>query len=247
MILKSEEEVERMRVAGKIVANCLKALEKVIEPGIPTEFLNIIADKEIRKMNGIPAFLGYRGFPKSICISLNEEVIHGISEYDRLLKDGDLLKIDIGVYYKGYCADAARTYVVGNALPLHLKLKKVAEDAFEEALSSCKIGGLIRDISSSIENYVKKCGFSVVREFGGHGIGKHLHEAPEVLNYVSNNGNIKIKEGMTFCIEPMVNEGTWEVEILSNGWTVVTKDRKLSSHYENTVAITKNGVEILTR
>ncbi len=245
IILKSKEEIERIKVAGKIVKNTFDELEGLIKPDITTEYLSCIAHNRIIKEGGRPAFLGYRGFPKSICVSLNEEVIHGIPG-KRRLKKGDLLKIDIGVFYKGYCADAARTYGVSDIMPLCLKLKDVAYEAFKRGVSNCKKGGSIQDISRAIQNYVEGFGFSVVRDFGGHGIGKELHEEPEVLNYVSKN-DIELKEGMVFCIEPMVNEGRGDVEILPNKWTVITKDRKLSSHFEETVAITNNGPCVLTK
>lgn len=244
IILKSKGEIERIKKAGEIIKMVFEKIEGLIKPGITTQYLNNIAHSEIIKNGGRSVFLGYRGFPSSICTSINEEVIHGIPT-KRHLKEGDLLKIDIGVIYKGYCADAARTYLIGNCSPLCRKLKDVAYEAFKRGLSSCSNGGSIRDISYAIQSYVESFSFSVVRDFGGHGIGKALHEEPEVLNYASSC-NIKIKEGMVFTIEPMVNEGGWEVEILSNKWTVVTKDRKLSSHFEETVAIGNNGPMVLT-
>jgi len=244
IILKSPPEIERIKRAGEIVKNAFEEIEELIRPGITTGYLNHVAHSRIIKEGGRPAFLGYRGFPKSICVSINEEVIHGIPG-KRVLKNGDLLKIDIGVFYKGYCADRARTYCIGDTTPLCHKLKDVAEGAFKMGISHCKKGGFINDISRAIQNYVEGFGFSVVRDFGGHGIGKELHEEPEVLNYVSDD-NIEIKEGMVFCIEPMVNEGKSDVFILPNRWTVVTKDRKLSSHFEETIAITSNGPLVLT-
>ncbi|MEW6103050.1 MAG: type I methionyl aminopeptidase [bacterium] len=244
IILKSKEEIERIRIAGEIIKNTFLKLLDMIKPGVTTLYLNNIAHNLIVKEGGKPAFLGYRGFPCSICTSINEEVIHGIPS-KRSLKNGDLLKVDIGVFYKGYCADAARTYGIGDISPLCYKLKDVAIEAFKKALPHCKRQAGIKDISSAIQNYVEGFGFSVVRDFGGHGIGKELHEEPEVLNYVSKE-DVPLKEGMVFCIEPMVNEGKSDVFIHSNKWTVITKDRKLSSHFEETVAITNNGALILT-
>ncbi|MEW6007487.1 MAG: type I methionyl aminopeptidase [bacterium] len=244
IILKSKEEIGRIKIAGEIIKNTFLKLSGMIKPGITTFYLNNIAHNLIIKEGGRPAFLGYRGFPCSICTSINEEVIHGIPS-KRVLKNGDLLKVDIGVFYKGYCADAARTYAIGDISPLCSKLKDVACEAFKRAIPNCKNGGSMRDISHSIQNYVEGFGFSVVRDFGGHGIGKDLHEEPEVLNYVSKD-DIPLKEGMVFCIEPMVNEGKSDVFIHSNKWTVMTKDRKRSSHFEETVAITNNGALILT-
>lgn len=245
MILKSKEEIERIKIAGEMVKNTFAKLEELIKPGITTSYLDNIAHSEIVKQGGRPAFLGYRGFPKSICASINEEVIHGIPA-KRAVKNGDLLKIDIGVFYKGYCADAARTYFVGDVSPICRKLRDVAYQAFKMAISHCKKGSSIRDISFAIQDYVEGFSFSVVRDFSGHGIGKALHEEPEILNYVSDNNDINIKEGMVFTIEPMVNEGGSDVLILPNKWTVVTKDGKLSSHFEETIAITNNGPLVVT-
>lgn len=244
IILKNAEEIERIKKAGEIIKRVFAKLEGLIKPGITTQYLNDIAHKEIVKNGGRSAFLGYRNFPKSICTSINEEVIHGIPT-KRIIKNEDLLKIDIGVFYKGYYADAARTYCVGDASFVASKLKDVAYNAFKAGFSHCLKGGSIKNISFAIQDYVEGFSFSVVRDFGGHGIGKRLHEEPEVLNYASPC-DIEIKEGMVFTIEPMVNEGSSDVEILSNKWTVVTKDRKLSSHFEETIAIGKNGPMILT-
>ncbi len=245
IVIKSHQEIELMREAGKIVAETLARLERAIRPGVTTGHLDNLARKCIKSCNAQPAFLGYHGFPASICASINEEVVHGIPGLKKL-KDGDILSIDVGVYYKGYCGDSASTFPVGEVSPLALKLVQVARDAFYQGFAHACPGKYLQDISSAIQNCAESHNFSVVRNFVGHGIGSQMHEEPQVPNYGVPGKGVQLQEGMVLAIEPMVNEGTWEVETLGDNWTVVTKDRKLSAHYEHTVAILENGPEILT-
>ncbi len=245
IVIKSHQEIELMREAGKIVAETLTRLEQAIRPGITTGHLDNLARKCIHSFNAQPAFLGYYGFPASICASVNEEVVHGIPGL-RKLKNGDIISIDVGVYYKGYCGDSASTFPVGEVSPLTLRLVQAAEDSFYQGISFAYPGKHLQDISSAIQNCAESQEFSVVRNFVGHGIGSRMHEEPQVPNYGSSSKGVQLQEGMVLAIEPMVNEGTWEVETLNDNWTVVTKDRKLSAHYEHTVAILEGGPEILT-
>lgn len=245
IVIKSHQEIALMREAGKIVAETLARLEKAIKPGVTTGHLDNLARKCIKSFNAQPAFLGYHGFPASICASINEEVVHGIPGLKKL-KDGDILSIDVGVYYKGYCGDSASTFPVGEVSPLALRLVQVAKDAFDQGFAHAYPGKYLQDISSAIQSCAEGHNFSVVRNFVGHGIGSQMHEEPQVPNYGIPGKGVQLQEGMVLAIEPMVNEGGWEVETLGDNWTVVTKDRKLSAHYEHTVAILENGPEILT-
>lgn len=245
MFIKSAREIESMRVAGKIVAETLEKLKEVIEPGITTRELNRIAEEYIRSNNGIPAFLGYNGYPASICTSVNEEVVHGIPS-QRVLRDGDIVSIDIGAFYEGYCGDAARTFEVGNVSKKAKRLIKITEESFFAGIVMAVEGKRLQDISHAIQTYVESNGYSVVRALVGHGIGKNMHEEPQVPNYGAPGRGPRLTAGMTLAIEPMVNEGRFHVKTLSDGWTVVTSDGSLSAHYENTIVITANEPEILT-
>lgn len=245
MFIKSAREIESMRVAGKIVAETLEKLKEVIEPGITTRELNRIAEEYIRNNNGIPAFLGYNGYPASICTSVNEEVVHGIPS-QRVLRDGDIVSIDIGAFYEGYCGDAARTFEVGNVSKKAKRLIKITEESFFAGIVMAVEGKRLQDISHAIQTYVESNGYSVVRALVGHGIGKNMHEEPQVPNYGAPGRGPRLTAGMTLAIEPMVNEGRFHVKTLSDGWTVVTSDGSLSAHYENTIVITANEPEILT-
>lgn len=245
IILKSSKEIEYMREAGKIVAYAHEVVREAIKPGITTKELDEIAEKEIRKYNAIPAFKGYNGFPASICASVNEEVVHGIPGLKRL-KDGDIISVDIGAVYKGYNGDAAKTHPVGSVTEEVLKLIQVTKESFYEGVKFCREGYRLSDISHAVQKHVEDNGFSVVRDFVGHGIGKDMHEAPQIPNYGKPGKGPRLKEGMVLAIEPMVNLGTYEVETLLDNWTVVTLDGKLSAHYENTVAITAGEPVILT-
>lgn len=245
MYIKSARELELMRAAGKIVAETFEKIKEVIKPGITTKELDRIAEKFIRDNKGIPAFLGYNGYPASICTSVNEEVVHGIPSR-RILKDGDIVGIDIGVIYDGYCGDAARTFEVGYVSEKAKKLIRITEESFFVGIIMAVEGKRLQDISHAIQTYVESNGYSVVRDLVGHGIGRNMHEEPQVPNYGTAGKGPRLKAGLTLAIEPMVNEGRLHVKTLSDGWTVVTSDSSLSAHYENTIAITAGEPEILT-
>lgn len=243
---KSKREIELMRQAGLILAQTRLELERHLKIGISTHELDEIAEKFIINAGATPSFKNYQGFPKSICISVNEEVIHGIPSKKTILKDGDIISIDLGVEYKGYHADSAWTYPIGNVDPKVLKLMKVTEESLYAGLEKAKPGNRVSDISHAIESYVKPFGYGIVQEFTGHGIGRSLHEDPMVPNYGEPGHGPLLSEGMTICIEPMLNLGTEKVKILSDEWTVVTIDKLPSAHFEHMIVITKNGYEILT-
>ena len=243
---KSDYEIERIRDACKIVREILNVLYENIEEGISTIELDKLAEKLCKKYNARPAFKGYGGFPKAVCISLNEEVVHGIPSSKKIIKKGDLVKIDFGVEYKGFYGDAAFTKIVGKPTKRQLKLVNATKEALNNAIEQAIVGNKLGKVSNTVEKTVKKYGFSVVRKFVGHGIGRNLHEEPQVPNFGDPDKGIILKKGLVIAIEPMVNEGTFEVDILKDGWTVVTKDRKLSAHFEHTIAITDNGPDILT-
>ena len=243
--IKTNSEIELMRDAGKILRDCLLLVGEHVKPGITTKQLDMIAHDFIKKHNAIPSFLGYGGFPASICASVNEEVVHGIPS-NRVLKEGDIIGIDCGVIYKGWQSDAARTFAVGEISQVKKELIKVTEESFFEAMKVVKEGARLGDIGHAIQSYVEERGFSVVRDLVGHGIGKDMHEDPQVPNYGKAGKGLRLKRNMTLAIEPMINEGTYEVSQLDDGWTIVTDDMKASAHYENTVLVTEDGVEILS-
>ena len=245
IILKSEEEVRAIRCSSQIVAKVLAGLEQVIEPGISTKELDVFAEKRAREMGAVPAFKGYRGYPASLCTSINKEIIHGIPS-TRELHEGDIISLDFGVVYDGYYGDAAVTYPVGKVSSEAKALIDTAEKAFFKGFEQVRGGCRISDISHAIQNYVESQGFSIIRAFVGHGIGLSLHEEPQIPNFGSPGQGPKIKEGMVLAIEPMIAAGDWNVEIHEDNWTAVTKDRSLSSHYEHTVALTREGAEILS-
>lgn len=242
---KSNTEIELMRIAGRIVAETLEKIQEVIKPGITTKELDRIAEEYITSCGARPSFKGYYGFPASICASINSEVVHGIPD-NRALREGDIISIDCGACYKGFHGDAARTFPVGNISETAQRLIDVTQKSFFEGVKFAVVGNRIGDIGHAIQTYVEANGFSVVRDYVGHGIGKQMHEEPSVPNYGRAGRGPKLNSGMTLAIEPMVNEGTYNVREESNGWTVVTLDAKLSAHYENTIAILDNGPEILT-
>ncbi len=245
---KSKYEIERIRDACKIVREVLDNLYEKIEEGIPTIELDKLAEKICRRYKAEPAFKGYEGFPKSVCISINEEVVHGIPSAKKIIKKGDLVKVDFGVKFKGFYGDAAFTKIVNDKKNERKKrLVNATKQALLNAIKVAKVGVRLGKVSNTVEKTVKKYGYSVVRRFVGHGIGRSLHEEPQVPNFGDPNKGIILKKGLVIAIEPMVNEGTFEVEILKDGWTVVTKDRKLSAHFEHTIAITDNGADILTK
>ena len=245
IIVKSLQEIELMRQAGRIVAGALQELAGAVRPGITTLQLDTLARQYIEKSGARPAFLGYHGFPASICASLNEEVVHGIPGLRRL-KAGDIISIDVGVFYKGYYGDAAATFPVGEVSPLAKRLLEVTRESLYKGIEKAYPGNRLYDISAAIQTYVESRGFSVVRSYVGHGIGSEMHEEPQVPNFGLPGKGPLLEAGMVLAIEPMVNAGTWEVETLSDDWTVVTKDRNLSAHFEHTVAIMQDGPEILT-
>jgi len=243
--LKSKEALEELRVSGKILAGVMKKIQESVKPGITTAEIDRIAEGLILNENALPAFKGYRGFPASVCTSVNEEIVHGIPT-DRELKEGDIISLDLGVNFKGYFSDAAVTLPVGRVSREASKLIEVTKKSLSIGISQALVNNNLSDISYSIQEYVEKNGFSVVRQFVGHGIGVSLHEEPEIPNFGSPHEGPVLKSGMVLAIEPMVNMGRWESEIQDNGWTAVTKDRLPSAHFEHTVAITENGPEILT-
>lgn len=244
--IKTLEEIKLMKSAAQIAIKALMAAGSAAKVGVTTSTLDNIVRKTIEEMGATPSFLGYDGFPASACISINNEVIHGIPSKKTVLKDGDIVSIDVGAYKDGYHGDCARTFAVGNISKEAQKLIDVTRQSFYEGIKFAYEGNRISDISNAIEQYTVSNGFSVVRSFVGHGIGKELHETPEVPNYGKAGRGVRLLNGMALAIEPMVNVGCHEVEVLKDGWTVLTKDRKLSAHYENTIVITDKGPEILT-
>jgi methionyl aminopeptidase len=252
IIIKSQRELDKMRKAGEVVALVLQKLSQIIEPGITTIELDRIAEQIIRNLEAIPSFKGfphgYGGpdFPGSICASVNSTVIHGIPD-DTVLNEGDIISIDVGAIYDGYHADAARTFAVGNITDEARDLIQTTQEAFSIGMSNAVEGNRIKDISQAIQNYVESKGYSVVRDFVGHGIGTSMHEEPQIPNYCTGRRGPRLLNGMTLAIEPMINAGTWKVKLLDNKWSVVTADGKLSAHHENTLAVTPKGPEILTR
>ncbi len=245
MIIYCEEEISTIRKSNQIVAKILAELGKMITPGVQTKELDEYAELRAKEMNAIPAFKGYRGYPASLCTSINEEIVHGIPS-SRRLRDGDIISLDFGVLYEGYYGDAAVTYPVGEITPKAKKLIKVAEETFYKGMEQMKPGKRISDISFAIQSHVESQGFSVIRAFVGHGIGLSLHEEPQVPNFGPPGRGPKLKSGMVLAIEPMIAMGDWNVEILDDNWTAITRDRSLSAHYEHTVAITQKGPEILS-
>lgn len=247
ILIKSEREIELMREAGRILALTHEELKKAIKPGISTYEIDRIGEEVIRSYGCIPSFLNYNGYPASICVSVNDEVVHGIPSKTRFLEEGDIVSLDAGVIYQGYHSDSARTYGVGEISTEAADLIRVTKESFFEGLKACKAGNHINDISKAIFNYVSSRGYRAVRDLVGHGVGANLHEAPEVPNFTRMMKGPKLRPGMTLAIEPMINIGTYEVEWLSDDWTVVTADGALSAHYENTVLITEGEPEILSK
>ena len=236
-----------MQEANQIVAATLAMLEMKIEPGLSTLQLDSWAEDYARQKGAVPAFKGYRGFPGSLCVSLNEEVVHGIPSERVLLRDGDIVSIDFGVKFKGFYGDSAVTLPVGSISDEKQKLIEVTRQSLELAIEQVQVGKRINDLSRAVQQHVEKNGFSVVRQFVGHGIGSQLHEPPEIPNYERNDRTPRLVSGMTLAIEPMVNAGTYEVKVLKDGWTVLTVDRAPSAHFEHTVLVTDAGPEVLSR
>ena len=244
--IKSPREIELMRKAGEILAATHEELKNAIHPGMSTLDIDRLGEKIIRGYGCIPSFKNYNGYPASICVSVNDEVVHGIPNRHRILKEGDIVSLDAGVIYKGYHSDAARTWAVGEITPEAQKLIDVTRQSFFEGIKFAKAGYHLNDISTAIQSYAESFGYGVVRDLVGHGIGTHLHEDPEIPNFRQLRRGIKLRPGMTLAIEPMINMGTADVLWLDDDWTVVSADMSLSAHYENTIIITEGKPEILT-
>ncbi len=244
--IKSEQDIQGMRESGRITKEVLELLKSSIKPGMSTKDLDKIAYEYITSCGAYPSFLGYCGYPASICVSIDDMVVHGIPNEEDIIKDGQIVSVDVGVEYNGWQGDAARTFLVGNVSAEKQKLVKVTEECFFNAIEHLRDGTPLGDIGYYVQTHAESNGFSVVRALVGHGIGKEMHEDPSVPNYGKKGTGIRLKKGMAIAIEPMINLGVYQVEFMADGWGVRTKDRKPSAHYENTVVITENGVEILT-
>lgn len=245
MILRSPDEIEKLRASNRIVAEILGELRELIKPGITTIELDEYAESRTAGKGAVPAFKGYMGYPASLCVSVNEEVVHGIPR-PRVLKAGDIVSLDFGILYEGYYGDAAITVAVGTVSNKAKKLMRITEEGLHDGIREARVGNRLGDISAAVQRRVEMNGFSVVRDFVGHGIGKKLHEEPQIPNYGVRGRGIELKTGMVFAIEPMVNEGTHRVKVLADGWTVKTEDGSLSAHFEHSIAITENGPDILS-
>ena len=244
--VKSSREIELMTDAGRILEIVHKELEKALHPGMTTKAIDRLGEEIIRSYGCIPSFLDYNGYPASICVSVNDEVVHGIPSEHRIIREGDIVSLDAGVIYKGYHSDAARTHCVGEVSKEAQDLVRVTRECFFEGIKYAKEGNHLFDISGAIGRYAEERGYGVVRDLCGHGIGTALHEAPEIPNYEMKRKGVLLKAGMTLAIEPMINIGGWEVDWMDDDWTVVTRDHSLSAHYENTVLITENEPKLLS-
>lgn len=243
--IKSPRELESMREAGRVVASVIALLRESVRPGMRTQELDALAAKEIKRMGAKPAFLGYRGFPATICVSLNEEIVHGIPG-SRVIEDGDVVKMDVGAIVDGLYGDAAFSVQAGTASPEAQALLQTGRESLERAIEVVAPGARLGDIGAAVQQHAESRGYGVVREYVGHGIGRRLHEEPQVPNYGVQGRGLLLREGMVLAIEPMVNIGTWQTRLLSDRWTVVTADGALSAHFEHTVAVTAEGAEVLT-
>lgn len=244
--IKSEREIALLKEAGRIVALCHEEMRKQVKPGISTWELNEICEKIILANGATPSFKGYGGFPSAVCASVNEVVVHGFPSKKKILKSGDIIAIDIGACYKGYHGDSAWTYAVGKISDADQKLMQVTHDALFKGLEQVREGAHLGDVSAAIGNYIDSFGYGIVEDFTGHGVGRNLHEDPQIFNFGTEGTGPLLKEGMVLAIEPMVNAGTKNVRILSDGWTTVTKDKSKSAHFEHTIVVRKNGYEIMT-
>lgn len=244
--IKSSREIELMREAGRILAKTHEEMEKSLKPGMSTWDIDRIGEEVIRSYGCIPSFKNYNGYPAAVCVSVNDEVVHGIPNKRHLLREGDIVSLDAGVIYKGYHSDAARTHGIGVISPEAEKLIEVTRQCFFEGIKFAKPGNHLNDISTAIEKYAKGFGYGVVRDLVGHGIGSQLHEDPEVPNFARRRKGIRLQPGMTLAVEPMINAGGFEVVWMDDDWTVVTEDGSLSAHYENTILITEDGPELLS-
>lgn len=247
IIVKTSEEIEVMRQANTIVAGVLEMLQKEMRPGLTTRQMDRWAQSYCRDHGAEPAFLGYRGFPASLCVSINEQIVHGIPSKKVKVREGDIVSVDFGVIYNGFYGDSAVTIPVGKLTASKERLLQVTREALELGIKQVQVGNRIADVSAAIQNHAEQNGYSVVRQFVGHGIGSNLHEAPEVPNYTQNQPSPRIIEGMVLAIEPMINTGTAKVKVLKDGWTVITADRKPSAHFEHSVAATNEGPFVLSR
>lgn len=245
ILIKSNSEIELMYESGQITGGALKMAEESVKPGMTTWELDFLIEKYIRSHGARPSFKNYNGFPSAACISVNEVVVHGIPSH-RVLKEGDIVSVDVGSYYKGYHSDAARTFAVGNISEEAQKLIDVTRQSFFEGIKCAYPGMRIGDIGSRIQQYVESFGFGVVREMVGHGVGRALHEAPDVPNYGREGHGVRLIEGMCIAVEPMITQDSYKIKTLPDGWTTVTADGKLAAHYENTLAVTKDGPKLLT-
>lgn len=244
--IKSSREIELMRESCRLLSIVHKEMEEAIRPGMSTMDIDSLGEKTIRKLGCIPNFKNYNGYPASICVSVNDEVVHGIPSRERILQEGDIVSLDAGLIYKGYHSDAARTHAVGAISPEAKKLIEVTRQSFFEGIKMAKAGNYLHDISNAIDAYISQFGYGIVRELVGHGIGTKLHEDPQIPNFAQLRRGPKLRAGMTLAIEPMINMGRADVEWLDDDWTVVTEDGSLSAHYENTILITEDEPEILT-
>lgn len=246
IILKTKREIEKIKASGKITALVIEEIGRNIKEGVSTLELDIIAEKFILRAGAIPAFKGYRGFPNSITTSINEEVVHGIPSAKRKLKNGDIIGIDVGAILDGFYSDSAYTFILGDVAPQNKKLVEVTEASLYKGIEKCVVGSRLSDIGNAVESYVTQFGFSPVRDLVGHGIGRQMHEDPQIPNFGPPGLGPVLEEGMVFAIEPMINFGEYNIEILSDGWTIVTADKSMSAHFEHTIAVTSEGPRILT-
>lgn len=247
IVIRSAEELSILREANRIVARILGELAEIIEPGVSTETLDDKAERMIREAGGKPAFKGYRGYPKAICASINEQVVHGIPAPDIVLKENDIISIDVGITYKGYVGDTAATYPVGEISDEKQRLIRVTRESLHEGIKQARAGMRLSDISHAVQSHVEKGGFSVVRDFVGHGIGQKMHEEPQIPNFGKPNMGPRLEPGMVLAIEPMVNAGAYDVVVLEDRWTAVTKDGKPSAHFEHSIVVTEGEAEILSQ
>jgi methionyl aminopeptidase len=246
ILIKSPQEIEKMRIAGRIVALAHQAIAPLIKPGVTTKEIEMVADKVIRANGATPSFKGYGGYPASVCTSVNQVLVHGIPSNTKL-KEGDIISVDIGANYLGYHGDSAWTYAVGKISKQAEELLKVTHDSLFIGLENAKVGKRVGDISHAVQTYVEKHGFSIPKDYGGHGIGSNLHEEPFIPNFGTADSGVALRAGMVLAIEPMVHVGKDETEVLLDDWTVISKDGSLTAHYEHTVVITETGYEILTK
>lgn len=245
--LKSPADLERMRRAGRLAAQVLEAVGRAVAPGVTTKELDRLAEKFIRDAGGVPTFLGYRGYTATLCASINEEVVHGIPNPKRVLREGDVVGIDVGATLDGFVGDTAATFAVGRITDEAQRLLQTTRESLNQGIAAARVGNRLGDVSAAIQRVAEEKGYSVVRDFVGHGIGRNMHEEPSVPNYGTAGTGLRLEAGLVIALEPMVNMGTWRVQVLKDGWTVVTEDNRLSAHFEHTVAVTDAGPEILTQ